>query len=183
MLLQNNLISYLPYELGTTKRLKYIQLSGNPIIYPEKSMIKLGTESLLKYLHLQNEQNDSSKTVLCEDQLIDVSWKQFENIDNFNNEKPVDRQKKDGFLNSQKNSSQKCSFQKNCSIPLPNARHTEKPLKLPEHFNSNKYVIENNVKSNEDHVKLIEDQFIRDIWLEERKEILSRREKIIQDRK
>lgn len=169
------MISYLPYELGTAKKLKYVQLSGNPIIYPKKHVIELGTEAILKYLHSHYEQ-DSSKPNLCDDQLIDVSLKQSENLEDFENKN--EQMKQDNFAKLTKN----CLFEKSFSV-LPNTNFSKKTLKLPKYFNSNRYVKNNKVKSKEEFIESIEDRLIEDIWLQERKEILNRREKVIQDRK
>ncbi|XP_023951266.2 leucine-rich repeat-containing protein 27-like [Bicyclus anynana] len=51
ILLQNNKITSLPNELGTVTSLKVLQLSGNPLMYPPRDIIKAGTESILKFLN------------------------------------------------------------------------------------------------------------------------------------
>lgn len=51
ILLQNNKITSLPNELGTVMNLKVLQLSGNPLMYPPRDVIKAGTESILKFLN------------------------------------------------------------------------------------------------------------------------------------
>ncbi|XP_034837386.1 leucine-rich repeat-containing protein 27-like [Maniola hyperantus] len=51
ILLQNNKLTTLPNELGTVTSLKVLQLSGNPLMYPPRDVIKAGTESILKFLN------------------------------------------------------------------------------------------------------------------------------------
>ncbi|XP_045780793.1 leucine-rich repeat-containing protein 27-like [Maniola jurtina] len=51
ILLQNNKLTILPNELGTVTSLKVLQLSGNPLMYPPRDVIKAGTESILKFLN------------------------------------------------------------------------------------------------------------------------------------
>lgn len=50
-LLQNNKITSLPNELGTVTTLKVLQLSGNPIMYPPRDIINAGTSKILCFLH------------------------------------------------------------------------------------------------------------------------------------
>lgn len=51
ILLQNNKITTLPNELGTVMTLKVLQLSGNPLMYPPRDVIKAGTRRILKFLN------------------------------------------------------------------------------------------------------------------------------------
>ncbi|XP_077284426.1 uncharacterized protein LOC143909977 [Arctopsyche grandis] len=166
ILLQNNKISYLPYELGTVKKLQYIQLNGNSIIYPKESIIKLGTPALLKFLRLQYEQENEVNTILDDYKFIDVSMKQYE-------------QKKTQSFNTDELYEPQIKFEEGLKCLNDNLAKFLKSKSLK----TNKYLKNNMVKSNEDQVILIQKNVMRDIWLEEKREILNKREKVIQDRK
>lgn len=68
LLLSDNKIEALPNELGLVPNLKVLQISNNPIVYPNARIIKEGTKAILNYLRHQYEKiaTPPSKEILQE---------------------------------------------------------------------------------------------------------------------
>ncbi|KAF5298116.1 hypothetical protein FQA39_LY02540 [Lamprigera yunnana] len=62
ILLQDNRIENLPNELGTIPKLKVLQISGNPLVYPSKDIIDQGVLTVCSFLKEQFQKLHNAKS-------------------------------------------------------------------------------------------------------------------------
>ncbi|KAF2879511.1 hypothetical protein ILUMI_26665 [Ignelater luminosus] len=76
LLLQDNQIEALPNEIGLVPNLKVLQLSGNPLTYPPRELIDDGIHSICQFLkeeyHKSNESNENVVTEEDEHSIVEA---------------------------------------------------------------------------------------------------------------
>lgn len=175
LLLRDNEIQALPLELGLVPKLKVLQISGNPIVYPKREVIQDGVRSVVNFLkreyEIANQPLDQNINIKC------VISEKTRDFDSKNQEKktvkPILKLK---------------SFHKDNRYSV-NAKHhkihnsTSKicgnQKEHPPH-NSNRYLAMQPVKKNEIR---IEEQYFKDVWFKKLKEIMCTQNEVIQKQK
>lgn len=187
LLLQNNLITSLPNELGTVNNLKMLQLAGNPLTYPPKVIINAGFISVKKFL---NEKYIDSVFAGCRS---DISEETVSINDNpfiqegrsYNSVIDGEQQKRETMLIK---FNEKLSDDDSDTEYYPRSKGkcpklAKSRVIIPPYSQSSKYLkpIKTDGKVLQD--AKIRQSFFRDMAIKKHKELLATRDKILQGRK
>lgn len=193
LLLQNNKITSLPNELGSVVTLKVLQLNGNPLMFPPREVINAGISAIMKYLNesyvrdifTRSQSNLSEDTVSFNDNYRDNYIPQ---VTSYNSVIDQEKLKKSNNLrvkvkekeHSSDSEEEFLSKIKGKCPKLAKSRHKT----MPAYCQSSKYVkphciITGSLKNTEK----IEQSYLKDLATKKHKEMLAKREKILQDRK
>lgn len=188
LLLQNNCLTTLPNELGTVVSLKVLQLGGNPLMYPPREVIKAGVATIKNYL---NEK--------FMDQILNCSQSQSDISEDISSIKDEHNQTQDGVsYNSVLDRSR--IKESNLCVKLNEKDDTDDEFyakikgkcpkldksryaSLPPYYQSAKYLKPVRVGGQQEQIIKIKQNYLRDIAITKRKQLLAAREKNIQDRK
>ncbi|XP_022123246.2 uncharacterized protein LOC110998774 [Pieris rapae] len=177
LLLQDNKISSLPNELGTVMTLKVLQLNANPLVYPPKEIINLGTNKILKHLY-----NEFLSTLLDENSISDkTSEFEAEELGNARSYNSVlDSNEMKNRLKVHFNEKDASEYYDKLKGKCPKLAITrQKTL----HTQSSKYLQPIRTAN-----KVVQDQrilqsYLKDQALQKRKDFIARADKIIQEKK
>lgn len=190
-LLQNNKITSLPNELGTVMTLKVLQLSGNPLIYPPKEIIKAGTTKLITYLYnkyieetFENEVSQSDKasnSVDCLDKFIcgGRSYNSVLDGDKLQEHKTLLVQFSEKDVSGNDDVEESYSKTTGKCRKLPKSRTKT----LPSHSQSAKYLKPLTTSSKIVQDEKIKQSFLMDLALQRKKDLIAKRDKILQGKR
>ncbi|RVE52763.1 hypothetical protein evm_002636 [Chilo suppressalis] len=187
LLLQNNRLSVLPNELGTVN-LKVLQLSGNPLTYPPRDIIKSGVKKILDFLHgrhvdymLSHSQSDLSDAASANSPYPELG----QGIVSYNSVIHGDKLKKPRALSIQfsekdvEESDEEYYAKIKGKCPkLDKSRH-----QVPSYYQSSKYVPPPRAHSKESFNSRVKQSHLRDMAIKKHKEFVATRDKILQGRK
>lgn len=188
LLLQNNCLTTLPNELGTVISLKVLQLSGNPLTYPPREVIKAGVAEIKKYLNekyvdqilmCSQSQSDISEDIPS---IKDVRNQTQEGI-SYNSVLDLSRIKKSNLcvkLNEKDDSDDDYYTKNKGKCPkLDKSRYAS----LPPYYQSAKYLKSVRVSGQQEQINKIKQNYLHDMAIAKRKQLLAKREKDVQTRK
>lgn len=178
LLLQDNKISSLPNELGTVLTLKVLQLSGNPLVYPPKAIINLGTNKILKYLYNQflgtlldaNSVSDKTSEFEAEELSNVRSYNSVLDGSEIKNRLKVHFNEKDEseYYDKLKGKCPKLAISRQKNLP-----HTQSSKYLQPIRTANKVVQDQRILQS----------YLKDKALQKRKDFIARADKLIQEKK
>ncbi|XP_072935851.1 uncharacterized protein [Epargyreus clarus] len=192
LLLSNNKISSLPNELGTLKRLKVLQLSGNPLTYPPEGIVNAGIIKLLNFL---------------QEKYIDDLFSQSQSVVSDENEASISSFRETSFSNDARSYNSVLDEEKLNKAKEPlSVQFSEKDIdsdeeyytkikgkcpKLPKsrlktltpHCQSAKYLKKVYTDDKDTQDEKIKQSFLKDLALKKHKNLLATRDKIIQGKK
>ncbi|XP_053619432.1 leucine-rich repeat-containing protein 27-like isoform X2 [Plodia interpunctella] len=186
LLLQNNKLTALPDELGTLS-LKVLQLNGNPITYPPKEIINEGTLKILSFLNQKciekilvqspielSEDGQSTRTFDTISQsrsynsVLDRSKIKEKSLSVILNDKEVDSEEEEYYEKIKG----KCP-------KLAKSRYKS----VQSYTQSSKYVDPPEAESKAVANFKIKQNYLKDLAIKKHKDLLAKRDKILQDRK
>ncbi|KAM3957975.1 uncharacterized protein ACR2FA_008015 [Aphomia sociella] len=186
LLLQNNKITILPNELGTVN-LKVLQLKGNPVMYPPSVILNAGVSKILTFLYNKYADNMFAQSCLeSEDTVSSVNFQEnvSQGVVSFNS--VIDADKLKGktlsikFNEKEYDSDEECYAKVKGKCPkLAKSRFKT----LPSYCQSSKYVSPPHVDSMTVQDQKIKQNYLRELAIKKHKDLLSFREKILQDRR
>lgn len=189
LLLQNNNLTTLPNELGTVMSLKVLQISGNPLIYPPKEIINAGTgktmqfllkkfideqDSLLRLASVSDENSSLNTKLLSETDLKSYNSVYEENLKN--------RQYLSVLLSEKDVTESEIEFYSKNKRKCPKLATSRKKV-TPCHTQSSKYLKPVYARSKEKQDVKITQTFLREMALKKQKDLMARKDKILQGRK
>lgn len=190
LLLQNNKISSLPYELGLVATLRVLQLNGNPLMFPPMDIINAGISKVKSFLHDKYMENIfvRSQSVFSEDTRsnFDENTSFGHDVVSYNSVIDEEKFKKNNnvtihFYEKESNDSDEDYYEKaNGKCPrLAKSRHKT----LPTYFQSAKYLRPLHPDNKNEQNEKIKRAFLKDFAIKKHKEHLATRDRILQDRK
>ncbi|XP_059050573.1 leucine-rich repeat-containing protein 40-like [Achroia grisella] len=186
LLLQNNKLAVLPHELGTVN-LKVLQLKGNPIMYPPRDILNAGISKILKFLYDKHVDNMFAQSYIgSEDTLSSVNLTEnSQGVLSYNSVIHGDKLKEKTLLiklneKDCDDSDDDCYGKIKGKCPkLAKSRFKT----LPSYCQSSKYVSPPRVSSKVEQDQRMKRNYLKDLALKKYKDLLERREKILQDRR
>ncbi|XP_026754386.2 leucine-rich repeat-containing protein 27-like [Galleria mellonella] len=188
LLLQNNKLTTLPNELGTVN-LKVLQLKGNPIMYPPRDVLNAGVSKILTFLYNKYADNMFAQSYIGSEDTMSSSVNFQENISqgvvSYNSVIDADKLKEKTLsvkLNEKdcEDSDDECYGKIKGKCPkLAKSRYKT----LPSYYQSSKYVNPPYADSRDVQNQKIKQSYLKELTIKKHKELLARREKILQDRK
>lgn len=190
LLLQDNKLTSLPNELSTVISLKVLQLSGNPLMYPPREIINAGISSVKSFLHEKYMENlVGSRSDVSEDA---VSFNEIYR-DNFNQEAVSYNSVIDGDKIRKKDTMTVKFNDKETDTESENEYYSKNKGKCPKlaksrlinppYYQSSKYLkpLSTDTKAVQD--AKIKQSYLKELALKKHKDLLARRDKILQGRK
>ncbi|KAF5281619.1 hypothetical protein FQR65_LT02939 [Abscondita terminalis] len=176
ILLQNNRIEYLPTELGVVPKLKVLQISGNPIIYPPKEILNQGILTVCSFLKTEHEKLEKDKS---EDETESIpspdSCSVVTKDDDTHNLDPSIKPKESNafvpILVKQLSNTK--------SVSTSHFKRTHKITRGCSKISLRSHSSWHNKRKNE----RVQDCAIKDVWLKRLTDLLSDQEKILQQEK
>lgn len=185
LLLQNNCLTTLPNALGTVISLKVLQLSGNPLMYPPREVIKAGVTEIKKYLN----EKYIGQILMCSQSQSDISedthsiCNQTQEGISYNSVLDVSRIKESNLrvkLNERDDSDDEFYAKIKGKCPkLDKSRYAS----LPPYYQSAKYLKPLRTSGEQEQMIKIKQNYLKDKAIAKRKQLLATREQNIQNRK
>lgn len=187
LLLQNNRLTTLPDELGTVTTLKVLQLKGNSLVYPPTEVINEGVSKIINYLHDKYIES----IFLRSQSQSDLSEDAGSAIGNYNQDvlsynsviheqiKPPNLSVKMNEKESSDSDEEYLGKNKGKCPKLARSRRKT----MPDFCQSSKYLKPLRTDSMLAQTVKIKQSYLRDLALKKHKDLLSLRNKIVQDKK
>ncbi|XP_013185074.1 uncharacterized protein LOC106130717 [Amyelois transitella] len=184
LLLQNNKLTSLPHELGTLN-LKVLQFSGNPLTYPPKDILNAGLLKILTFLNNKYVDDifEQSKTDLSETQST-ITFDTLSQGLSYNSVLDRSKMKEEPLsikLNEKEVETDEEYYEKNKGKYPKLAKSRYKTL--TPYSQSSKYVVPSQADCKEMANLKIKQSYLKDLAIKKHKDLLAKREKILQDRK
>ncbi|GLV34256.1 scribble [Carabus blaptoides fortunei] len=178
ILLQENQIEKLPIELGFLPKLKVLHLSGNPILYPPKTILEQGLPTIQTFLRNEFKNQSAENSAKPTNHLTNVNGVSLatNDIASTTNKCLVEMpivSLKSLYKNEQRKKESKKSKSHTTSAKL-------NIYKDNPYSNSNKYL---HMLPTRRNVYRISEQALKDIWMKKLKEIMSKQDETLQREK
>lgn len=188
LLLQNNCLTTLPNALGTVISLKVLQLSGNPLMYPPREIIKAGVAKIKKYLN----EKYLDQILMCSQSQSDISEdmpsindgrNQTQEGISYNSVLDVSRIEESNlrvkFHEKDDSDDEFYAKIKGKCPKLDKSRYAS----LPSYYQSAKYPKPMRIGDEQEQMIKIKQNYLKDMAIKKRKQLLATREKNLQNRK